>query len=463
MGKLRFYFALWMAKLSIPALAITHHNGTDFPGSLALKICPDFLKYVGKPETIVAITGTNGKTTVSNMLSGLLESEGRHVVTNRTGSNIVSGIATALLRGCNLAGKVTKYDIAVLEVDERSSLRIYPYVQPDFVAITNLCRDSTMRHAHPDFIASIISQAMPEKTTLILNADDLISDTVAPQNKRVYFGIDRMPGDVTDCVNLLNDRQICPKCSAKLQYTYRRYHHIGHAVCPACGFHSPDAQYLAQNVDIAGGTLQLREGEDVREYKLISDSIFNIYIMVTVIAVLRQLGYSEEKVHEMMAHAAVPSTRHGDHQVGGFHIITQMSKGLNAFATSRAFDYIAGLPGQKELFLMINDQGCEKRWSENVCWLYDTDFEFLNRDDVVQIVCTGKRGLDYKLRMLLAGIPAERICYEPDDLKALELLQFRPGDEICLLHDVEVDQTERIYNRLAELAEAHSKHEEVQA
>lgn len=427
MGKLRFYFALWMAKLSIPALAITHHNGTDFPGSLALKICPDFLKYVGKPETIVAITGTNGKTTVSNMLSGLLESEGRHVVTNRTGSNIVSGIATALLRGCNLAGKVTKYDIAVLEVDERSSLRIYPYVQPDFVAITNLCRDSTMRHAHPDFIASIISQAMPEKTTLILNADDLISDTVAPQNKRVYFGIDRMPGDVTDCVNLLNDRQICPKCSAKLQYTYRRYHHIGHAVCPACGFHSPDAQYLAQNVDIAGGSLQLREGEDVREYKLISDSIFNIYNMVTVIAVLRQLGYSEEKVHEMMAHAAVPSTRHGDHQVGGFHIITQMSKGLNAFATSRAFDYIAGLPGQKELFLMINDQACEKRWSENVCWLYDTDFEFLNRDDVVQIVCTGKRGLDYKLRMLLAGIPAERICYEPDDLKALELLQFRPA------------------------------------
>ena len=195
----------------------------------------------------------------------------------------------------------------------------------------------------------------------------------------------------------------------------------------------------------------------------VADCFVCVGAALFVIAVLRQLGYSEEKVHEMMAHAAVPSTRHGDHQVGGFHIITQMSKGLNAFATSRAFDYIAGLPGQKELFLMINDQGCEKRWSENVCWLYDTDFEFLNRDDVVQIVCTGKRGLDYKLRMLLAGIPAERICYEPDDLKALELLQFRPGDEICLLHDVEVDQTERIYNRLAELAEAHSKHEEVQA
>ena len=35
MGKLRFLLALWLAKLSVPALKITRHNGTDFPGSLA--------------------------------------------------------------------------------------------------------------------------------------------------------------------------------------------------------------------------------------------------------------------------------------------------------------------------------------------------------------------------------------------------------------------------------------------
>ena len=32
MGKLRFLLALWLAKLSVPALKITRHNGTDFPG-----------------------------------------------------------------------------------------------------------------------------------------------------------------------------------------------------------------------------------------------------------------------------------------------------------------------------------------------------------------------------------------------------------------------------------------------
>ncbi len=77
MGKLRFLFALWMAKLSIPALKITRHNGTDFPGSLAVKLCPDFLKYIGKPAHIVAVTGTNGKTTVANMLKDVLTAEGK--------------------------------------------------------------------------------------------------------------------------------------------------------------------------------------------------------------------------------------------------------------------------------------------------------------------------------------------------------------------------------------------------
>ena len=72
MGKLRFYFALWAAKLSIVALKITKHNGTNFPGVLALKLCPDFLKYADKPKKIIAITGTNGKTTVSNMLLDML-------------------------------------------------------------------------------------------------------------------------------------------------------------------------------------------------------------------------------------------------------------------------------------------------------------------------------------------------------------------------------------------------------
>lgn len=232
MGKLRFLFALWMAKLSVPALKITRHNGTDFPGTLALKLCPDFLKYVGRPKTIIAVTGTNGKTTVSNLLADTLEKAGHRVLINRAGSNVASGIATALLKGCNLAGRVKDYDMAVLEVDERSSVRVYPYITPDYIAVTNLFRDSIMRNAHADFIAGIISRSVPAASKLVLNADDLISCGLAPENSRVYFGIDRLPSDTVECVNHINDVRICPKCAGKLRYEYRRYHHIGRAVCP---------------------------------------------------------------------------------------------------------------------------------------------------------------------------------------------------------------------------------------
>ena len=68
MDKLRFFIALWAAKMSIFALKITRHNGTNFPGVVAFKICPNFLKHISKPKKIIGVTGTNGKTTTTTYI-----------------------------------------------------------------------------------------------------------------------------------------------------------------------------------------------------------------------------------------------------------------------------------------------------------------------------------------------------------------------------------------------------------
>lgn len=47
-----------------------------FPGDLAIKICPNFLGILEKPEIIIGVTGTNGKTTVSNMINDILIDNG---------------------------------------------------------------------------------------------------------------------------------------------------------------------------------------------------------------------------------------------------------------------------------------------------------------------------------------------------------------------------------------------------
>ena len=453
MGKLRFLFALWMAKLSILALKITHHNGTDFPGFLALKLCPDFLRYVGKPKTIIAVTGTNGKTTVSNLLSDLLTDAGRKVMTNRSGSNIVSGISTACIRNCTLFGKVKRCDIAVLEVDERCSPKVYPYVKPTLVVLTNLFRDSIMRNAHPFYIGDILTDSIPETATIITNADDLIACGVAPRCRHKYFAIGRLDSDVEDCINLIDDLRICPHCAGKLRYEYRRYHHIGRAICENCGFSSPQPDYAANGMTFPGSEMPVTESGVTYTYPILSDSFVNAYNVLTAVAALRELGYSHEAIQSLMSRAKITASRHSFERVGDVTLVRQMAKEKNALATSRAFDYIAHRPGRKEVLLMMNCLGDTKHWSENTCWIFDSDFEFLRDDSIVQLVCTGSRCLDYKLRLLLAGVPEERIVVEPDEFKAAETLHYTAGDDVYLLSGTDsLALSYRIYDRMKTLA-----------
>ena len=243
---------------------------------------------------------------------------------------------------------------------------------------------------------------------------------------------------MTDCVNLLNDMRICPKCAGKLRYEYRRYHHIGHAVCESCGFHSPEADYLAERVDLQARTMAVREKDGVAyPYDLITDSLFNIYNMMAVIAALRQLGLRHETIRKRFAGTKILESRLSEERIGGVNVIMQMSKDKNALACSRNFDYIQSKPGRKELLVMMNCMGVSKNWSENPSWMYDTDFEFLNHDDIVQLVCAGPRARDYKLRLLLAGIPEEKIFLEDDEFKALDKLYLTPGDDVYILYGVD--------------------------
>ena len=458
MGKLRFMIALWAAKLSVPALKLTRHNGTDFPGSLAVKLCPDFLKYIGKPQKILAVTGTNGKTTVSNLLIDILEREGVRLISNRAGSNILSGICTTFVNGCDLFGRDKGWDMAVLEVDERYSPRIYEYVKPDDIVVTNLFRDSLTRNAHPGYIASILTEAFPRTSHLILNADDLISCGVAPENPRVYFGIDRMPDDRSTCENLVNDVQVCPRCGAGMDYAYFHYHHIGRAKCPACGYENPAADYLGTEPDMENRTVTVLEKGERHVYHLITDSPHNIYNMITVIAALRQLGYSHETIARHMATAQILASRISEEKIGDVTVVVQMSKEKNALANSRNFDHIRKAPGKKEVFLMMNCLNLLKDWSENPSWMYDADFEFLNQEDITTIVCAGSRCLDYKLRLLLAGVPAERIRVEKDEFRALELLPCAPGDRIYILHGVDsVARSFQVKERLRKMLTKEGK------
>lgn len=424
----RFYMAMFVGRLARRTQKLLGMNATFFPGKLALQICPDFMGQVGKPEKLICVTGTNGKTTVSNMIVDLLAAEGIRTTNNRAGSNTKAGVACALLAGATFGGR-SKNEWGVIEVDERSSMHIYPYIKPGYVICTNLFRDSLSRNAHPEFIAGIISDNMQPETKMILNADDLISGSVAPENGRVYYGIKRMPTDTETCHNIINDCQICPKCAAKLVYDYVRYHQIGKAHCPNCGFSSPSPDYEAE-VRFETKDMLLSERGVTERYELVSNSIFNAYNQVAVTTLLREMGLSAGQIRDGFSKLHIVDTRYSKTVIGNIEVIDHLAKAHNPVACSLVFDYLSKEPGEKEILFLLD----EEELFENMTWMYDCDYEKLNSPLIKRIVIPGNRSRDQKLRLMMAGIPEEKIFVGMTDEEAPGYLELEGTDKIFVLH-----------------------------
>ncbi len=458
----RFYIALWMAKLASFALKVLRRNATNFPGKVALTICPDFLARIGKPKTIVGVTGTNGKTTVCNMINDILTQNGYSFMNNKYGSNINEGITTTLLQGAGLSGKAKK-ELAVLEIDERSANKVYPYVTPTYLVCTNLFRDSLMRNAHTEFISDILNTYIPKETIMIENADDLICSHIAENNKKIYFGIDKLPTDSDHFENITRDIRVCPKCYSKLEYDYVRYHHIGKAHCTKCDFKTPEADYLLTNLDLENKKMTVKHEESEEIYDLVSDNIINIYNMLAVIIVLKQLGLTQKQINDSFQNLKIVETRYSKEEYKGYDIITQLAKGMNPIACSLAFDYTRKQPGNKAVILILDDLHEEAHGSEDTAWQYDADYEFLNDDSIKQLIIAGPRYLDSYIRSLMADIPAEKMVHENDLLEATSKLKLEGIDKIFILHDLySITETKQIKQKVKELIDSkvEEKHED---
>lgn len=433
--KFRFWIAFYIAKLGQAVLRKLKRNATYFPGKVAIKICPKFLKYIDRPKKIIAVTGTNGKTTVCNMINDILIDNGYQVLNNRLGSNINSGIASSLIENTSIFNK-TKKELAVFEVDERSSILIYPYIKPDYLICTNLFRDSIKRNAHTDYIVDIINLKLPKETVVLANSDDLISCSIGKENRKIYFGIDKLDTDVEETTNIIKDIKTCPECDTKLKYEYARYHHLGKAYCPNCEFQSPKSNFLVRNIDTKRKEIIIKEDKKSYKYVMVSDSTFNIYNQLCAVAIARIIGLSATQINNSLKKIKIVETRLSEEEIKGIKVVTHLSKGQNPVAASRVFDYVKTAEGKKAVILIIDDCDDAKNSSENLTWLYDADFELLNDDSIEQIIIGGVRANDYYLRLLLADISESKLSKIENELETISLVDKEKIDTIFILHDI---------------------------
>jgi lipid II isoglutaminyl synthase (glutamine-hydrolysing) len=433
---LRALLTIWAAKLSGLVIRAIGRQGTHVPGLIARKLYPGIIGAVRHPSRVVVVTGTNGKTTVSNLLAEALEAQGLRVASNRSGSNLAAGVATALIGAVTWTGK-SRADIAVMEMDERSAKLILPGLIPDVLVCMNLTRDSIKRNAHPAYIAWILSSALPASTSLILNADDLIASSLGSEaNPRTYFAVDRLPTDGDTPSGAAVDVAICPVCDHALSWEYWRFNHIGKAFCPACGFRSPEAAYRAHDIDAASGRVTLELDGESRSTRLINDNIVNVYNEIAVAAVLDRLGVPRDRIVRAFETLQPPATRFGQETVGHVELVRLLTKGLVGVACSRAFQYLASFAGRKAVVLNIDEVSERVTEVENTAWTYDADYEYLADDSLGQIVVGGVRRYDQALRLAIAGVDPERIVTTASETGAADLIELAGADDVFNLHSV---------------------------
>ncbi len=442
-----FYFGLWAAKVFNLGLKICGKNIPYMVGNTAVKFCKKFVTYMDTPGTIISVTGTNGKTTVASMLTDVFRYNGYKTI-NNTGYNTLPGLIGTLIRSTTWSGK-TKYDIAILEIDERTSDKTYSLIKPDYLICCNLFRDSAKRNAHSEYIAGIMKKAIPENTRLILNGDDIITTGLRTAQDVRYFGIARNSMDVDNPPNIVRDIVYCPLCGGELEYDFFRYHHIGRCHCTKCDFKSPEIDYDVKYFDEKKMVLKTPDGDE--EYRLLHNAVFNIYNMAAAIALLDWFGMDYKQIKKSMEAIKLDTTRYEKKVICGIEYENLLAKGMNAVACSRVFDSLGKDKTDKAVILLIDDLHDNLYSSEFINWIYDTDCEFLNNPHIKQIIVCGKRCYDYKLRLLLAGVPEEVIYTSPKEQEGADYLKPELVKKVVLLHEVYLfDQSLQLEKKIIE-------------
>ena len=159
---------------AIRALARMRGGGSAFPGRVALLIAPRFLQRAVQklPLGVVFVSGSNGKSTTTQMLVRVLRENGVDVFTNPSGANLPQGIASAVLADVHLDGKL-RHDIAVLEVDEAFGPDLAKRLVPHSVLLINVQVDQLNRFYEPDRVVGMLESFAAVATRhLVINADD---------------------------------------------------------------------------------------------------------------------------------------------------------------------------------------------------------------------------------------------------------------------------------------------------
>ena len=271
-NKIQTVLSVASCKLTRTILRRTGRGGTALPGTVAMKVSKNILSVPAKDMEIVVVTGTNGKTTTCNMIEHALTEGGHDCHRDKSGANLLHGIASDLICDTNWLGK-PRHHYAVLEVDEAALKQLVPLIRPKVIVVTNLFTDQADRFGGVENTLAEVRKGvkLSPESTLVLNAEDTQSASLAlgVPNKVIWYGLEESVGEQGKID--LSDAGKCPKCGGDYEYDYHIYAHLGGFRCPKCGYshNTPDVAVTSiDKMGTGGSTIHLRTDDQVEELLL---------------------------------------------------------------------------------------------------------------------------------------------------------------------------------------------------
>ncbi len=387
-------------------LARLRGGGSAIPGNIALRIAPRFLEHAlgTMPLGVVFITGSNGKSTTTNMVVAILRAHDVRVFTNPSGANLPQGIASSLLATVGLDGRVHD-DLAVLEVDEAYGVGLADRLAPSDVLLLNLQIDQLNRFHEPDRVYAMLeSIASKARRRLIVNgADPNTAD------------LGRAARDEQEVVVF----DVSPRALAESP----------HGVAPAP--HSAT-----------------RQGPDLDAPVVVVESVQGSSAELTIGGERASVALPARGLHYAVDAAAAIATARA--LVGDRFSVSAASTALSALDTVYGRGEVLDARGQQiELVMMKNPPSLQlnldalgrrpqcvmiavDEGTPDPSWIYDIDLSMIDHVDIV----TGTKAYQWATRLAYAGIPVGRVIEEfrPAVEALLELPEPTDGPKVAIVN-----------------------------
>jgi UDP-N-acetylmuramyl tripeptide synthase len=354
-------------------------DGSVIGGVVGLKVAPDLLRQLAAGRQIVMVTGTNGKTTTTRLVTAAIGSLGQEVATNAYGANMESGLVSAL-------SSAPDAPYAVLEVDERHLPNLIKVTNPRAVLLLNLSRDQMDRAAEIWLIARRWREAFAQapQVRVVANADDPLIAWAAGSASQVIW--------VAAGQRWHEDSWCCPDCGSHL-----RRDELGWR-CGECSLSRPSARWVLDGEKVIDAT------GTVRELNLALPGRANRSNAVMALAVASLFGADVDQ--------ALPELRKVTSVAGRYTTVVRRGRTLHLLLAKNpagwleAFDVLG--VDRPPLLLAVNAQGPDGR---DTSWLWDVDYRVLAGR---RVLVTGERRIDLAVRLEADSIPFELV----DDIEA---------------------------------------------